>query len=101
MAHDGVPRCEKCGAVIKPDVVLYEESLDERTLEGSVEQIRRADTMIVGGTSLNVYPAAGLIRYFKGKHLVLINRSTTPYDDWAELIINENIGEVFSKIRVK
>ena len=101
MAQEGVPRCEKCGAVVKPDVVLYEESLDERVLEGAVEQIRRADTMIVGGTSLNVYPAAGLIRYFKGKHLVLINRSSTPYDDWAELIINENIGEVFSKIQVK
>lgn len=100
MAQEGVPHCEKCGGIVKPDVVLYEESLDERTLEGSVEQIRRADTMIVGGTSLNVYPAAGLLRYFKGKHLVLINRSTTPYDDWAELIINENIGEVFSQIRV-
>lgn len=96
----GIPYCEKCGAIVKPDVVLYEESLDERIIEGSVMHIRNADTLIVGGTSLNVYPAAGLLRYFKGKHLVLINRSTTPYDDWAELIINENIGEVFSKIRV-
>ena len=94
-----VPRCS-CGGVIKPDVVLYEEGLDEDILDASVRAIRRADTMIVAGTSLTVYPAAGLLRYFRGRHLVLINRDATPMDDAADLVIHEKVGEVLSAIRV-
>ena len=89
-----IPFCEKCGGVVKPDVVLYEEALDDAVIRGAVKAIAEADTLIVGGTSLVVYPAAGLIRYFRGKHLVLINKSTTQYDSQAELVINEPIGEV-------
>ena len=93
----GVPRCE-CGGVIKPDVVLYEESLDEACLEGAVRAISQADLLIVGGTSLTVYPAAGLLRYYGGKRLVLINRDETPYDGYAGLIFRDKIGEVLSQI---
>ena len=94
---EGIPRCD-CGGVVRPDVVLYEEGLDEQDLTDAVNYIRRADVLIIGGTSLAVYPAAGLIRYFRGKHLVLVNRGVTPYDDMAELIIRQNIGQVFSQI---
>lgn len=90
----GVPICSKCGSVVRPDVVLYEESLDMDVMEGAVREISKADTLIVGGTSLVVYPAAGLIRYFRGKHLVLINKDKTPYDQNADLVINEFIGKV-------
>ena len=93
----GVPRCE-CGGLIKPDVVLYEESLDEACLEGAVRAISQADLLIVGGTSLTVYPAAGLLRYYGGKRLVLINRDETPYDGYAGLIFRDKIGEVLSQI---
>lgn len=89
-----VPRCEKCGAVVKPDVVLYGEMLDEDVLTGAVKAISEADTLIVGGTSLVVYPAAGLINYFSGKDLVLINKSETSYDGRATLVINDAIGKV-------
>lgn len=89
-----VPYCEKCGGIVKPDVVLYEECLDDTVLEGAVKAISQADTLIVGGTSLVVYPAAGLLQYFHGKHLVLINKSETSYDSQAELVIREPIGEV-------
>lgn len=89
----GVPKCDQCGGIVKPDVVLYGENLDTDILNKSVEYIARAEVLIVAGTSLRVYPAAGLIRYFSGKHLVLINKSSTPYDDMAELIINDSIGE--------
>ena len=89
----GVPRCE-CGGVIKPDVVLYEEPLDEEVLSGAVSAIRRADTLIVGGTSLAVYPAAGLLRYFRGEHLVVINMQPTAADDHADLLIQKPIGQV-------
>ncbi|MDD7684377.1 NAD-dependent protein deacylase [Eubacterium pyruvativorans] len=92
---DGVPYCT-CGGRIKPDVVLYEEALDQRVLGAAVDAIERADCMIVGGTSLVVYPAAGLINYFHGKHLVLINKSATPYDSKAGLVINDAIGKVMS-----
>lgn len=92
------PFCESCGDLIKPDVILYEESLDEDVIEKSILAIERADTLIVGGTSLVVYPAAGLIRYFKGKHLVLINRDKTPYDNKAEIVIRQPIGEVLGSI---
>lgn len=92
---DGVPYCT-CGGRIKPDVVLYEEALDQRVLGAAVDAIERAGCMIVGGTSLVVYPAAGLINYFHGKHLVLINKSATPYDSKADLVINDAIGKVMS-----
>ena len=88
------PRCEKCGGLVKPDVVLYEESLDGDVIAASVEEIGRADMLIIGGTSLVVYPAAGFIRYFKGKHLVVINMTETRADGSAELVIREPIGEV-------
>ena len=91
---DGIPFCKKCGGTIKPDVVLYEEPLDEDTINGAIEAISHADTMIIGGTSLVVYPAAGLINYFKGKNLVLINKTSTPYDDKANLVIYDSIGKV-------
>ena len=84
--------------MIKPDVVLYEESLDSRVLEGAVRRIEEADTLIVAGTSLTVYPAAGLIQYFRGKHLVLINRDATPADRTADLVIRGKVGEVFKEI---
>ena len=91
---NGVPRCRKCGAVVKPDVVLYEEMLDDEVISGAVAAIRQADTLIVGGTSLVVYPAAGLINYFRGKDIILINKSETGYDDRATLVINDSIGKV-------
>lgn len=94
----GIPRCE-CGGVIKPDVVLYEEGLDPRTIQGAVEAIAAADTLIIGGTSLVVYPAAGFIDYFGGKHLVVINKSETAKTVRAELSIAAPIGEIFSKIK--
>lgn len=94
---EGIPHCS-CGGLIKPDVVLYEEALDEATLMGSVEAIMDADLLIVGGTSLTVYPAAGLIQYYQGQRLVLINRDKTPYDDRADLIIRDPIGQVFAQL---
>ena len=93
----GIPRCD-CGAVVRPDIVLYEEPLDDRVMRKAIEYIRKADILIVGGTSLNVYPAAGLINYYEGNKLVLINLSETPYDRYADLILHEKIGEVFSQI---
>ncbi len=96
-SQNGIPKCE-CGGVIKPDVVLYEEGVDDRTVSGAVKAISECDTLIIGGTSLNVYPAAGFIRYFRGQNLVIINKSPTQYDDNADLLICENIGEVFSAI---
>lgn len=93
----GVPRCD-CGGIVKPDVVLYEEPLDEKTLTGAVKAISRADLLIVGGTSLTVYPAAGLLRYYGGDRLVLINRDETPYDNEASLVLHESLGEVFSQL---
>ena len=90
--------CEDCGAVIKPDVVLYEEALDDTVVDGAVRVISECDTLIIGGTSLNVYPAAGLIRYFRGKSIVIINKSPTQYDSNADLLVCQNIGEVFSEI---
>ena len=95
-----MPRCA-CGGTIKPDVVLYEEGLDSATIEGAVADIREADLLIIGGTSLAVYPAAGLINYFRGNRLVLINKSPTPYDDRASLAINQPIGQVLGQIKVK
>ncbi len=94
---NGVPRCS-CGGVIRPDIVLYEEPLDQDVVSEAVHYIRNAEILIIGGTSLNVYPAAGLINYYRGDKLVLVNLSETPYDHYANLIIHEKIGEVFSQI---
>lgn len=92
----GVPHCD-CGGVIKPDIVLYEETLDEKTINGAVKSIAAADMLIVGGTSLAVYPAAGLIDYYNGNRLVLINKSETPYDSRADLVIHEPIGRILGE----
>lgn len=92
-----VPKCI-CGGIVKPDVVLYEEPLDNEVIEASIDYISKADVLIVGGTSLSVYPAAGLINYFKGKHLVLINKTSTPYDRYAEIVINNSIGKTLDKV---
>ena len=94
---EGIPRCS-CGGIVKPDVVLYEEGLDQYIIEGSVREIYHADMLIVAGTSLTVYPAAGLINYYRGKRLVLINRDETPYDSRADLVIHDSLGNVFSKL---
>lgn len=94
----GIPICPVCGKIIKPDVVLYEESLDDDTVYKAIMAISQADLLIVGGTSLAVYPAAGLLQYFKGRHLVLINRDETPYDNKADLVIHDSIGKVLDSI---
>ncbi len=99
MNSQGVPKCE-CGGSIKPDVVLYEEALDDATVTGAVKAISEADTLIIAGTSMTVYPAAGLVRYFSGKHLVVINMSPTSADSSAELLINGRVGEILSKVTV-
>lgn len=97
---DGVPVCE-CGGMIKPDVVLYEEGLDDMTMMKSIQYIAKADVLIIGGTSLVVYPAAGLIDYFRGSHLVVINKSATSRDKNADLVIEDSIGKVFERIQVR
>ena len=93
----GVPRCT-CGGIVKPDVVLYEESLDADTIESSIAAISNADLLIVAGTSLTVYPAAGLVNYYRGNRLVLINREVTPYDGQANLVFHRSLGEIFSQL---
>ena len=94
---DGVPKCD-CGGTVKPDVVLYEESLDQDTIEKSVRAIQSADLLIVAGTSLTVYPAAGLINYYRGNRLVLINRDATQYDHYANLVFHESLGKIFEQL---
>ena len=94
---NGIPRCD-CGGIVKPDVVLYEEGLDQKTLENAVLAIYDADLLIVAGTSLTVYPAAGLVRYYRGKRLVLINRDKTPYDRYANLVFHESLGRIFEQL---
>ena len=94
----GVPKCSECAGIVRPDVVLYNEMLDQEVLSKAVDYINNADMLIVGGTSLAVYPAAGLIEYYSGNKLVLINKSSTPYDSKADLIINDSIGKVFSEV---
>lgn len=94
----GVPRCAKCGGIIKPDVVLYEEALDDTVMEQAIRHISEADLMIIGGTSLAVYPAAGLIRFFRGDTIILINRDATPFDSNADIVLHEKIGAVFSEL---
>lgn len=98
LKSEGVPTCTKCGGTVKPDVILYEEALDDNVIKGAVSAIAKADTLIIGGTSLVVYPAAGLINYFKGKNLVLINKSSTSADSKANLIINDSIDIVFKQV---
>ena len=100
IAADGVPKCSKCGGTIKPDVVLYEEGLDQKILNGAVTHIHNANVLIIGGTSLAVYPAAGLVDYFKGDKLVVINKSPSPRDAHADLVINEPIGQVFASLNL-
>ena len=92
-----IPYCKECGGLVRPDVVLYEENLDDRILKASINAISKADTLIVGGTSLVVYPAAGLVEYFNGEYLIIINKTATAVDSQAELIIRSNIGETLSK----
>lgn len=94
---EGIPRCQ-CSGTIKPDVVLYEEGLDDTTVTGAIDAISRADLLIVGGTSLSVYPAAGMLQYYQGDTLVLINKSATPYDSNADLLIQQSLGEVFQNL---
>lgn len=96
-SEEKIPKCE-CGGIIKPDVVLYEESLDDSCLMNAVELISNADCLIVAGTSLTVFPASGLIRYYNGNKLVLINKGATPYDNYANLVLNEKLGDVFSNV---
>lgn len=96
---EGVPRCE-CGGIIKPDVVLYEEGLDDATVRDAIGAIRSADMLLVAGTSLTVYPAAGFLNYYRGNRLVLINRDPTPADDYADLVIHGKVGEVLSQIEI-
>lgn len=99
MLHSqGVPVCEECGGPVKPDVVLYEEGLDDETIRSSIHYISNADVLIIGGTSLAVYPAAGLIDYFRGRHLIVINKASTPRDSSADLLINAPIGQVFGEL---
>ena len=94
----GIPTCD-CGGIVKPDVVLYEEGLDSNTVKDTIKYISEADLLIIGGTSLNVYPATSFLKYFKGKHLVLINRDKTMYDNDCDLVINDNLGKVFTEIK--
>ena len=96
-----MPTCTKCGGNVKPDVVLYEEGLDDNVIRGAIDAISKADTLIIGGTLLVVYPAAGLINYFRGKNLVLINKSSTSADSNADLVIHDAIGKVLSECMKK
>lgn len=97
-SSEGIPVCNACGGTIKPDVVLYEEGLDEKTLLGAINHIKKADVLIIGGTSLAVYPAAGLIDYFSGDKLIVINKTPTPRDRYADLVIQSPIGTIFDNI---
>ena len=95
---DSIPRCDSCGGVVRPDVVLYEEGLNMPLLDSAINYIQNAETLIVGGTSLNVYPVAGLLEYFRGKNLVIINKTITSYDNRADLVFRDSIGEVLSSV---
>ena len=93
----GIPKCS-CGGIVKPDVVLYEEALNQETVDNAVRLVRNADLLLIAGTSLTVYPAAGLVNYYNGRRMVLINRDSTPYDSMADLVFHESLGTVFSKL---
>ena len=99
MNSDGIPHCDKCGGIVKPNVVLYEESLDEDIISRSINAIMTCDVMIVIGTSLKVYPAAGFIRYFKGSYLVVINKESTQYDNMCDLVFNEDVINVVKHLK--
>lgn len=99
MDHEGVPHCDKCGGIVKPDVVLYEESLNEDIINRSISAIMTCETLIVIGTSLTVYPAAGFIRYFRGRYIILINKDKTAYDNNCDLVFNEDVEKVIEKIQ--
>lgn len=99
LSHNGVPKCDKCGGLVKPDIVLYEEGLDENTINLSISAIMTCDTLIIVGTSLTVYPAAGFIRYFRGRNLVVINKQSTSYDNMCDLVINEDIIKVIENLK--
>ena len=99
LSHNGVPLCDKCGGMIKPDVVLYEEPLDEQTINLAISAIMTCDTLIIVGTSLTVYPAAGFVRYFRGSNLVVINKDATSYDNMCDLVFNEDIIKVIENIK--
>lgn len=99
-AADKVPYCDNCGGLVKPDVVLYEEGLEDNTVHGAIHAIASADVLIIAGTSLTVYPAAGMVRYFGGSHLVLINRDPTPMDSAADLVLHNKVGEVLGQIKL-
>lgn len=101
MKTKGIPYCEECGGIIKPDVVLYEEGLDGNIMQGAINAIADADMLIIGGTSLVVYPAAGMIDYFRGKYLAVLNRDATSRDKQADLCITDPIGEVLGQIKVR
>ena len=101
LESEGIPVCQKCNGRVKPDVVLYEEGLDDEVVSGAINAIASADTLIIGGTSLVVYPAAGLIRYFNGKNIVLINKSATSADNMANLAINDDIAKVFREVMLE
>lgn len=101
VSSSGVPKCDSCGGIIKPDVVLYEEPLDGMVLNGAINAIKNADMLVVGGTSLAVYPAAGLLQYFNGDCLALINKKSTPYDRYADICIDAPLGEVFGKMVIR
>ena len=97
---DGIPMCDQCNAIVKPDVVLYEEGLDDETVENAVRAIMNADLLVVCGTSLNVYPAAGFIRYFRGKHLAIVNRDATPYDNNCDIVIHDDLVKTFNQLHI-
>ena len=99
MNSKGVPHCDKCGGIVKPNVVLYEESLDEDTITRSINAIMTCDMLIIVGTSLRVYPAAGFVRYFKGRYVVVINKENTSYDSSCDLVFNEDVTKVISNIK--
>jgi NAD-dependent deacetylase len=100
-AAEKIPYCDECSGIIKPDVVLYEEGLDDSTVRGAVNAIANADVLIIAGTSLTVYPAAGMVRYFSGSNLVLINRDPTPMDSAADLVLHDKVGELLGQLRVE
>ncbi len=98
-SSDGLPHCTECSGLVKPDVVLYEEGLDDNIVDGAIKAISEADMLIIGGTSLVVYPAAGFIRYFKGRHLVMINKSETQADSMADLVLHKSLGSIFEQLK--
>ena len=100
ISSNGVPKCDQCGDIVKPDVVLYEEALDDDTVTKAVQAIATADLLVVCGTSLNVYPAAGFIRYFRGKHLAIVNKDATPYDDNCDIVIHDDLVKTFNQLHI-